>query len=105
MSNFENVMVTKKANIYFNGKVTSRTITFADGSKRTLGIMLPGDYSFNTDDKELMEIISGTLQVLLPGSGNWQTFQEETSFEVPAKSSFSLKVATVTDYCCSFLKE
>jgi purine/pyrimidine-nucleoside phosphorylase len=105
MSIFENVMVTKKANIYFNGKVTSRTITFADGSKKTLGIMLPGDYSFNTDDRELMEIISGTLQVLLPGTGNWQTFQEGASFEVPAKSSFSLKVAGVTDYCCSFLKE
>ena len=105
MSEFQNVTVTKKANVYFEGKVTSRTITFADGTKKTLGIMLPGDYRFNTDDKELMEIISGTLQVQLPGSKDWQTFQDGTSFEVPAKSAFSLKVATLTDYCCSFLKK
>jgi hypothetical protein len=52
-----------------------------------------------------MEIISGTLQVLLPGTKNWQTFQDGSSFEVPAQSAFSLKVATLTDYCCSFLKE
>jgi purine/pyrimidine-nucleoside phosphorylase len=105
MSVFQNVTVTKKANVYFEGKVTSRTITFENGTKKTLGIMLPGDYCFNTDDKEQMEIISGTLQVLLPGSKNWQTFQDGSSFEVPAQSAFSLKVATVTDYCCSYLKE
>jgi purine/pyrimidine-nucleoside phosphorylase len=105
MSVFQNVTVTKKANVYFEGKVTSRTITFGDGSKKTLGIMLPGDYCFNTDNKELMEIISGSLQVLLPGSKDWQTFQDGTSFEVPAQSAFNLKVATLTDYCCSFLKK
>ena len=103
MPEFQNVTVTKKANIYFDGKVTSRTITFADGSKKTLGIMQPGDYCFNTDDKELMEIISGTLQVQLQGSDVWQTYQAGSSFEVPAKSSFSLKVSVLTDYCCSFL--
>jgi purine/pyrimidine-nucleoside phosphorylase len=104
MSEFQNVTIIKKANVYFEGKVTSRTILFADGSKKTLGIMLPGEYRFNTDAKELMEIISGTLQVQLPGSAEWQNFQSGTSFEVPAKSSFSLKVTTITDYCCSFLK-
>ena len=104
MSEFQNVTITKKANVYFEGKVTSRTILFADGSKKTLGIMLPGEYRFNTDAKELMEIISGTLQVQLPGSEEWQNFQGGTSFEVPAKSAFSLKVSILTDYCCSFLK-
>jgi purine/pyrimidine-nucleoside phosphorylase len=104
MSEFRNVTITKKANVYFEGKVTSRTITFADGSTKTLGIMLPGEYRFNTDAKELMEIISGTLQVQLPGSEEWRSFQGGTSFEVPAKSAFSLKVSTLTDYCCSFLK-
>ena len=104
MSEFQNVTITKKANVYFDGKVTSRTITFADGSKKTLGIILPGDYRFNTDAKELMEILAGTLQVQLPGSEEWQTFQGGTSFEIPAKSAFSLKVSALTDYCCSFLK-
>jgi purine/pyrimidine-nucleoside phosphorylase len=104
MTEFANVAVTRKANIYFDGKVTSRTITMADGAKKTLGIMLPGDYCFNTDAKELMEIISGSLQVQLPGSDEWRDYAAGTAFEVPAKSSFSLKVSTVTDYCCSFLK-
>lgn len=104
MSNFTNVTITKKANIYFDGKVTSRTLTFADGSKKTLGIMLPGEYSFNTDNKELMEILAGNLLVQLPGSEEWQVCQAGTAFEVPAKSSFNLKVSAITDYCCSFLK-
>jgi purine/pyrimidine-nucleoside phosphorylase len=104
MSEFQNVTVTKKANVYFEGKVTSRTIAFADGTKKTLGIMLPGEYRFNTEEKELMEIISGDLLVQLPGSEEWQAFHSGTSFEVPAKSAFNLKVSTLTDYCCSFLK-
>jgi len=65
--------------------------------------MLPGEYEFNTDDKELMEIMSGDLDVLLPGA-NWQGFTGGQSFEVPARSSFKLKVRTTTDYCCSFIK-
>ena len=63
MSNFENVTVVKAANIYFDGKVTSRVLQFADGSKKTLGIMMPGDYEFGTDDNELMEIQVGEMYV------------------------------------------
>ena len=55
MSEFNNVTVIKKANVYFDGNVNSRTIKFADGSEKTLGFMLPGEYQFNTADKELME--------------------------------------------------
>jgi uncharacterized protein YaiE (UPF0345 family) len=102
---FENVTVVKKANVYFGGNVTSRTIIFADGSKKTLGIMLPGEYEFNTDAKELMEIHSGELEVLLPQNSGWQAIAGGQAFEVPAKSKFSLKVKTVMDYCCSFLAE
>jgi purine/pyrimidine-nucleoside phosphorylase len=105
MSEFQNVTVVKKANVYFNGSVTSRTIVFADGTKKTLGIMLPGEYEFNTGAKELMEILSGELDVLLPQNSGWQAIQGGQAFEVPANSKFSLKVKTVTDYCCSFLAE
>ncbi|MCK4837196.1 MAG: pyrimidine/purine nucleoside phosphorylase [Desulfobulbaceae bacterium] len=104
MSEFNNVTVVKKANVYFDGKVTSRTIIFADGTSKTLGIMLPGDYEFNTADKEIMEIISGDLEVLLPGNDDWQAIKGGESFEVPAKAKFSLKVKTTMDYCCSFIK-
>lgn len=103
MSQFDNVAVVREANVYFDGKVTSRTVLFQDGSRKTLGVMLPGEYEFNTADKELMEIISGELQVLLPG-GDWQAVKGGESFEVPANAKFLLKVSKLTDYCCSFLK-
>ncbi len=102
MSEFESVTVIKAANIYFDGKVTSRSIIIQDGSKKTLGIMLPGEYEFNTDDKEHMEILSGDLEVLLPNS-DWQTIKGGESFEVPANASFQLKIKEITDYCCSFI--
>jgi len=103
MSQFENVTVIKAANIYFDGKVTSRTVQFQDGTRKTLGIMLPGDYEFGTAEKELMEITAGELEVLLPGNDTWQTIVGGESFEVPGNASFKLKVKSVTDYCCSYL--
>ena len=104
MAQFEGVTVVKAANIYFDGKVTSRTVLFADGEKKTLGIMLPGDYEFGTADKEIMEILSGELEVKLPGNDEWQSITGGQSFEVPANAKFQLQVKTVTDYCCSYLK-
>ena len=101
MTQFENVTVVREATIYFDGKVTSRTVLFADGSKKTLGLMLPGEYEFGTEAKELMEILAGDLEVLLPGQ-EWATFGPGDSFEVPAHSSFKLKIKTPTDYCCSY---
>lgn len=104
MDHFENVTVIKKANAYFDGKVTSRTVLFANGEKKTLGIMLPGEYEFETADKELMEILAGKLEVLLPGSEKWLVFNGNGTFEVPANSKFKLKVSELTDYCCSYIK-
>ena len=102
MSEFKNVTVIKKANVYFEGKVSSRTILFPDGSKKTLGIMLPGDYEFGTAGMERMEILAGELDVLLPGSDKWRGVKEGDSFDVPAQSKFKLKVKAMTDYCCSY---
>jgi len=103
MPEFTNVTIVKEANIYFDGKVTSRSILFLDGSKKTLGVMLPGEYEFNTDQKEIIEIISGGLEVLLPGSEKWEGVEEGETFEVPAQSKFGLKIKRITDYCCSFM--
>jgi len=103
MSKFEGVNVVKAANIYFNGQVTSRTVEFPDGSKKTLGIMMPGEYEFGTEAKELMEIIAGDLEILLPQQTTWQTIKGGESFEVPASSSFKLKIHSITDYCCSYI--
>lgn len=104
MSEFKDVTVVKKANVYFKGKVTSRTVIFADGSKKTLGIMLPGRYEFATKDKEIMEITSGELEVELPGETVWKIYKAGASFEVAADSKFKLNVREITDYCCSYVK-
>jgi uncharacterized protein YaiE (UPF0345 family) len=103
MSDFKNVTAVKEANIYFDGKVTSRSIIFQDGSKKTLGVMLPGEYEFNTDKKEIMEIMSGDLDVMLPGAMEWKRVKGGEAFEVPAKSKFGLRIKKITDYCCSFV--
>lgn len=102
MDRFENVTVIKKANLYFDGKVASRTILFQDGTKKTLGIMLPEEYEFNTAEREVMEIYSGSLEVILPGNEKWQRIKSGESFVAPANSKFQLKVKELTDYCCSF---
>lgn len=103
MSEFKNVTAIKKANVYFDGKVTSRTIVFEDGERKTLGIMLPGEYEFGTAAKEIMEVLGGSLDVKLPGSDSFITYKEGECFEVPANSKFQLIVKEVADYCCSYI--
>jgi len=103
LSEFNDVTVVKAANIYFDGKVTSRTVKFADGTHKTLGIMMPGDYSFNTEAKEIMEVLAGSMTIKLAGADEWQNYPAGSSFEVPANSSFDLRLSEVADYCCSYL--
>jgi len=102
MSKFENVAVVREANFYFEGKVSSRTVLFPDGTKKTLGVMLPGEYTFGTDSHEIMEILAGELDVLLPGATAPVTVVGGETFEVPAKTSFTVNVKVVSDYCCSY---
>jgi purine/pyrimidine-nucleoside phosphorylase len=99
---FENVTVVKNANIYFDGQVTSRTVLFADGTRKTLGFMLPGNYEFSTGVQETMEMPNGEMRVLLPGAAEWQTFRAGDTFVVPANASFKLHLEGVVDYCCSY---
>jgi uncharacterized protein YaiE (UPF0345 family) len=102
MGEFTNVTVLKKANIYFDGKVTSRTVRFADGSRKTLGVMLPGEYEFGTAEPEVMEILVGDLDVPLPGATDWTTVKGGESFAVRGNARFKLRVRTLVDYVCSF---
>lgn len=103
MSTFENVNVTIEGNSYFNGAVTSRTVNFADGSRKTLGFMQPGAYEFGTQEAELMEITSGELEVKLPDASQWINIKGGESFNVPANNKFQVNVKSMTDYCCSYL--
>jgi len=82
MSEFKNVTVVKKATVYFDGKVTSRAVLFEDGTKKTRGVMLAGDYEFNTAAAKIMEILGGEMEVLIAGEPEWKTFREGDSFEV-----------------------
>jgi uncharacterized protein YaiE (UPF0345 family) len=105
MENYKNVTVEKLANIYFDGNVISRNIIFQDGTKKTLGVMLPGEYEFSTQAKELMEIISGELDLKLFNNSEWKTISGGMSFHVPKNSSFKVKVTRLTNYCCSYFEE
>jgi uncharacterized protein YaiE (UPF0345 family) len=104
MSEFNNVTVVREANVYFGGKVTSRTVQFEDGTKKTLGIMLAGEYTFDTAAAEVMEMLGGEMDVRLPGATDWTTFKAGESFEVPANSRFDLVVKELADYCCSYVE-
>jgi len=103
MDEFKNVDVVKNANVYFDGEVTSRTIKFENGDIKTLGLMQPGKYQFNTDKKEIMEILMGEVDVLLPDETEWQQFTAGDTFEVKANASFQITALSLTDYCCSFV--
>lgn len=100
---FTNVTATCKANVYFDGKVVSHTILLADGSRKTLGLIYPGSYTFNTAAPELMEIIAGGCRVQVAGPEPWQEYGAGSCFEVPGDSSFTIEVSSgITEYICSF---
>ena len=103
-SQFDGVTVLTKANIYFDGKVVSHTVRFPDQSRKTLGLIYPGKFHFNTDQSERMEIVAGACVVKLDGKTNFNNYSAGTFFEVPAKSGFDIEVASgVCEYICSFL--
>ena len=104
MDRFTNVSVVKQANIYFKGNVTSRTVLFEDGTRKTLGVILPGEYEFGTADRESMEILAGKLKALLPGTKDWKTYGPGQSFDIPANSKFKVAADEAVDYCCSYFK-
>ncbi len=99
---FENVDVVKEANVYFDGKVTSRTVYFKSGERKTLGFMMAGEYEFGTAAEEVMEILGGDMDACLPGETEFRNYAKGQQFTVPANSKFQLKVKSYADYCCSY---
>ncbi len=104
MTELKNISMIKEVNVYYDGKVTSRAITLEDGTKQTLGVMLPGEYTFETQAAEIMEMMSGELEIRLPGESEFRKLNTPHTFNVPANASFDLKIKTVTDYCCSYIE-
>jgi uncharacterized protein YaiE (UPF0345 family) len=100
---FDNVTAVAKANIYFGGRVVSHTVLFPDGSKKTLGLIYPGEFHFGTDAPERMDITSGTCRVRIDGTSEWQDVSAGGFFKVPGKSGFDITVADgIAEYVCSF---
>lgn len=100
---FENVTAVAKANVYFDGKVVSHSLLFADGAKKTLGLIYPGEYHFGTDAPERMDIVAGACRVRLDGKSDWQEYAAGTFFRVPGKSGFDIAVTSgIAEYVCSF---
>ena len=100
---FANVTATCKANVYFDGKVTSHSIALADGSRKTLGLIYPGSYKFDTGAPEVMEIIAGQCRVRIADQAAWQEYAAGSFFEVPGNAFFTIEVAAgITEYVCSF---
>ena len=101
---FNGVNALTKANIYFDGKVVSHTVLFPDGSKKTLGLIYPGKYHFGTDAAERMEIVAGSCRVIQDASHSQNVYNAGNSFDVPAKSGFTIEVSEgICEYICSFL--
>ncbi|SPA26553.1 conserved hypothetical protein, DUF1255 [Cupriavidus taiwanensis] len=102
VSQFDNVSVVKKANLYFDGKCVSHTVLFPDGTRKTLGVIFPASLTFNTGAPEIMEINAGSCRVRLAGSEDWQTYGAGQQFSVPGNSSFDIEVQETLDYVCHF---
>ncbi len=102
MSQFDNISVIKKANVYFDGKCVSHTVQFADGTRKSVGVILPASLTFNTAAPEIMECVAGACRYRLPGQ-DWQASQAGESFSVPANTAFDIEVTGEPyHYVCHF---
>jgi purine/pyrimidine-nucleoside phosphorylase len=103
MSQFDNVSVVKKANVFFDGKCVSHSVLFPDGTRKTVGVIMPGSQlTFNVDTSELMEITSGTCQVKIAENNAAKTYTAGMQFNVAANSSFEIHTEDAVNYVCSF---
>jgi uncharacterized protein YaiE (UPF0345 family) len=101
---FIGVSIVTKANVYFDGNVISHTVLLPEGARKTIGVVRPGSYHFNTDASELMEIIDGACRVTIDGSAEVHEHAAGSHFVVPAKSGFLIEVAEgLCQFICSFL--
>lgn len=103
MQQLDQVSVTTKANVYFDGRCVSHTVQFPDGSKKSVGVILPATLTFNTGAPEIMEGVAGQCRVRLQGESEWKTYGAGESYNVPANSSFDIEVTGEPyHYVCHF---
>jgi uncharacterized protein YaiE (UPF0345 family) len=99
---FDNVSVATKANVYFDGKCVSHSITLADGIKKSVGVVLPATLTFNTGAPEIMECVAGSCEYKLKGTDAWVKSSAGEKFSVPGNSSFEIRVTEPYHYVCHF---
>ena len=97
-----NVSVNPQANVYFDGKCVSHSITLADGSKKSVGVILPATLTFNTGAPEVMECVAGSCEYKLDGSSTWVKSSAGERFNVPGNSKFEIRVTEPYHYICHF---
>lgn len=102
MSQFNNVTVVKKGNVFFDGKCVSHSVLFPDGTRKTVGVILPSTLTFNVSTPELMEITSGTCRVKIGEEPDFKTYKAGDKFSVAANSRFVIEANEVVNYVCSF---
>jgi uncharacterized protein YaiE (UPF0345 family) len=101
-----NVTVHTKANVYHGGGVISHTVILADGARKTLGLIRPGKYHFDTAAPERMELVAGECLVTLAGEATPQAYAVGQTFELPGSSGFDIEVRQgLCEYICTFLTQ
>ena len=98
----DGVSVTTQANVYFDGKCVSHGITYPDGTRKSVGVVLPSTLTFNTGAPEIMECVAGACEYKLAGSDAWHPSGPGDQFHVPGNSSFEIRVTEVYHYICHF---
>ena len=102
MTTLQNATVTKKANIYFDGKCVSHSLLLADGTKKSVGVIFPSSLTFNTGAPEVMEIVGGSCRVRLKDSQEWTSYAAGASFSIAANSAFDIETLETVEYVCHF---
>ncbi len=102
MTEFKNVSVVKQGNVFFDGKCVSHSVLFPDGTRKTVGVILPSTLTFNVGVPEIMEITSGTCRVKIGDEAEFRTYTAGSHFSVPANGKFVIEADEVVNYVCSF---
>lgn len=98
----DGVSVTTQASVYFDGKCVSHGITFPDGTKKSVGVVLPAALTFNTGAAEIMECVAGSCEYRLDGTDTWLTSAPGQRFSIPANSTFDIRVTDAYHYICHY---
>jgi uncharacterized protein YaiE (UPF0345 family) len=98
----ENVSVQIRANVYFDGKCVSHTVLLADGTRKSVGVILPSALHFTTGAPERMELIAGACRVRFAGADGWVAYEGGQSFDVPGDSAFDIEATDTLHYVCHF---